>query len=515
MPDVSMSAQSKDRTTDNDTRFVTSDSSRNEDGSDIATVAGGYEHGNFASGRRFDIPLLDRSFCMAYSSPFNFHCNGCARQSTATRAPATPALLAVGTASSLDFYDCQVSGSGSSVYPLVYSLPTTSMISALEWVNDNNYFDEAAAISKEKRLKRRYQKNRIFEQRNETLHDIERQTTWLPTPVTKKRDRPFSTPRRPIVHTQPTGSCRCCCSDNGNVLLLVTATLTGLVSLYNLDRDILESQGPTLLWVRAVHGNAQIRSLAIVVCGFQAAEDNTDEDGIFFDDGDAEITTVQSSTSTSTSSSPSLSHQPDSRRNDGDLVLLVATGDKNGSFIISALQMNVSSSLPFCQVVFLDSIPMFPSHLATQPCCSGAATNRMSGILGLTVQTELGLLAMSTTGGLVQVFTLESLVKIYSTSFRFRNRQSAKAATDVHQDLLQISIVWSMQNNGGAIRAVAFSAASDHLFAYGGYDKKVVLVDTLQWDVSRELHVQGTVSEPVPLLCRFDILQNLLDQTLH
>lgn len=313
----------------------------------------------------------------------------------------TAVLLVVGTASSLDFYDA--SSSNNNKYALIHSLPCSSMISCVTWVS---------------------------------------------------RSRPTLSSGGHDSNTH--------CNMQ---LLLATADLAGRIALYGIDLEILESQGPTLLYKggregeRANHqghnnnnSDLQIRSLDAGYCHYAGLD-----------------------------------------------LLLIAAGDKSGTVTISSFQAAPSSQQQ--PPVHINTIELrAPSYLQQQKQQGTAygdnydVSKKQPGILGLAFELEQGLMATSTSGGLVQVHSLAHIIFVSNKNTNEQqHRTSATTTASVGDSSL---LLWSRQNKGGAVRCVAFSSAKsniNNLLAYGGYDKTVVLVDTRQWEVSRELLLQGTV----------------------
>jgi WD40 repeat protein len=210
--------------------------------------------------------------------------------------------------------------------------------------------------------------------------------------------------------------------SHGNAnLLLATADLDGNISLYSINFEILEIQGPTLLYSGKNSSGAQIRSLDAGYCHYA-----------------------------------------------GLALLLVAAGDKSGAITIASFQ---AYSQPPVFIDTIDLLPLQPHY----PVGDEPSSKKHDSVLGLALQMELGIMATSTSGGLVQVHSL--------AHFIFSKSDHTHEAA---------AILWSRQHKGGAVRCVTVSP-SDNLLAFGGYDKTVVLVDTQQWVVARELPLQGTV----------------------
>jgi hypothetical protein len=286
--------------------------------------------------------------------------------------PLTAAILVVGTASSLDFYHA-----ADHSYSLVHSVPTKHMISAVQWVKAPSNTDVSTA-----------------------------------------------------TQAAEDGSAAPSSSFGSPTLLLATTNLAGRVALYSVDSEILESQGPTILYEASANDSGtQIRSLDAGYYGPM-------QDG-----------------------------------------LLIVAGDKSGAITLIVFQTgSLTSAHPVC----VEKKRLMPTTPASSNSCLRESGN-MSAVLGLAFQWDCGFLAVCTADGLVEVLSLAYVMA------------SCDQASKCHEALNGDSVVWSMQSAGGAVRSVAFSPPQHHLLAFGGYDKTVVLVDTRQWVVSRELFVQGTV----------------------
>jgi hypothetical protein len=285
--------------------------------------------------------------------------------------PLTAAILVVGTASSLDFYHA-----ADHSYTLVHSAPTKHMMSAVQWVKAPPNIDASTASTAED------------------------------------------------------GSAAPLHSLGSPTLLLATTNLAGRVALYNVDLEILESQGPTLLYEASANDSGtQLRSLDAGYYG------------------------------------------PMQDR------LAIVAGDKSGAMTLILFQTGSPTS---AHPVFVEKRPLVPTAPASSKSCLRESGNK-SAVLGLAFEWDCGLLAVCTADGLVEVLSM--------THVMAGGDQTSKR----HQALNGDYVVWSMQSSGGAVRSVAFSPPQRHLMAFGGYDKTVVLVDTRRWVVSRELSVQGTV----------------------
>lgn len=209
---------------------------------------------------------------------------------------------------------------------------------------------------------------------------------------------------------------------------LATASLDGTIHLYAINQDILECQGPTLLYAIENTTGAQIRSLDV---GFYNGN----------------------------------SHR----------TLVVAAGDKSGALTVATFHETNDSDQPQIQLLNEGTIQLHGPH--RKDC---------EALLGLGISTDQGLLATTTKGGLVQVHNLaHRLDQFFSSSVIVDNWNRPQPCKSNNEAL------WSMQRNG-PVRCASFDDRSK-LFAFGGYDKTLFLVCTLQWAVTRELPLDGTV----------------------
>lgn len=175
---------------------------------------------------------------------------------------------------------------------------------------------------------------------------------------------------------------------------LAVGDLGGTVSLLQVDEEVLEMYGPTV--VHTFQVNDQIRAIDLKWIG------NT---------------------------------------------LLLAVGDKGGNITFTSYTKQLE--------------PLMTNHVVQQ-----FKGNR---VLSLSLNSEHRYLGVSTMNGDVCVYPLEEDSLRYSAEplFQYQRR--------------------------GAVRSVAFSPDGS-LFAFGGYDKTVVLVDTKLWAVVRELKLEGTIN---------------------
>jgi len=138
-------------------------------------------------------------------------------------------------------------------------------------------------------------------------------------------------------------------SGNDGSMLIATTSLSGRICLYSVDLEILESQGPSLLYSSKNAGGVQIRSLD---AGFG--------------------------------------------RYAGRSLLLLAAGDKSGAIMTATFTTQDGQPPHLLQERTLDA--------STSE--SGARPAKENSILGLSICTQRGFLATSTKGGLVQVHNL-------------------------------------------------------------------------------------------------------------
>jgi hypothetical protein len=205
--------------------------------------------------------------------------------------------------------------------------------------------------------------------------------------------------------------------ERNNQNLLAVSDLDGNILLFHIDSDILESQGPSLLYSGSNANGSQIRCLD---AGYYHCLDQK--------------------------------------------LLVVAAGDKSGAVTIVTFNASQIQQQP----IYMTSLQL---HLMyRQDLCMEVEVNK-SGVLGLSLRFDRGIVAVSSSSGLVQMISLSYILE-------------KKQTTDSN------GILWSHQNNGGSIRCVVFG---DDFLAFGGYDKTVSLVDTQHWVISRELALQGTV----------------------
>jgi hypothetical protein len=217
-------------------------------------------------------------------------------------------------------------------------------------------------------------------------------------------------------------------SDGSNRFLAVS-DLAGNILLLHIDLDILESQGPSLLYSGSNANGSQIRCLD---AGYYCCLDQR--------------------------------------------LLVLAAGDKSG-----AVTMVTFDASQMDQPIYMSSMQL---HLMyRQDLCMEVEVNK-AGVLGLSIRFDKGIMAVSSSSGLVQVISLSYILE-------------EKQISDCN------GILWSHQNNGGSIRCVLFG---EDFLAFGGYDKTVSLVDTQHWVISRELALQGTVRIDCSIR-KFDFLQ--------
>jgi hypothetical protein len=133
----------------------------------------------------------------------------------------------------------------------------------------------------------------------------------------------------------------------------------------------------------------------------------------------------------------------------GEGSLLLAVGDKLGKVTLSTLRRDTEGRVAETHRTTLD--------LGKDP------------VLGLDITFKRSILIATTKGGKVVVYGLNG---IGSRGVEFGE------------------VIWTTQRNG-PVRAVIICGKQ---FAFGGYDKSVVLVDTDLWAIVRVLSLKGTVS---------------------
>jgi hypothetical protein len=364
----------------------------------------GYVNGDFTSGQICKLYLRDRSYCHSY----NYYGD----------------ILAVGTATSLDFYDTSSTIRNSDKtnngheYSIITSVPHTaggssSMISAILWIDPplqtpsslfNEYSDES----------------------------------------TKSTSRSYSYTNSSNMTSQQ---------------LLAISDLSGRIYLYSINPDILESQGPSLIYCGSNSNGTQIRCLA---AGYYHSclpmyNNNVDEP---------------------------------------DVSLIIAVGDKGGCITIVTFDSTLQANDP----LYFDTKEFNATHqynykeVHMDDLYNRSSTNHNNssgGILGIAFELERGMMAVCTSSGLIQVFSLSHLISL--------GTHNAAAMTsddfnDRHGSHIRNILLWSSQNlASSAIRCIIFGPNNTNTLMYGGYDKTIVLVDIDQWTITRELSVQGTV----------------------
>lgn len=357
----------------------------------------GYVGGDFASGQIYKLQLRDRSYCHSY----NYYGD----------------ILVVGTATSLDFYDATTlkdHTNNCNQYSIIISIPHTAgggMISAITWIAPTKRTTSSASSSSF---------NAFSDSHEMNINDY---------------NNYYSNKNNNDVNQQ----------------LLALSDLNGRIYLYSINPDILESQGPTLIYNGNNRNGTQIRSLAA---------------GYF------------SGTS-----------------------LVIAAGDKSGC--VTLVTFLVSTAVAAQQVNFPVYIDTKQFSVAQQQeernlkelygeekyNNNGTNQNSSCGVLGIAFEFRRGMMAICTSSGLVQVFSLSHLL-----SFGTNNTPTIN---DNHHDSLHSSkckLLWSTQNiNASAVRCIIFGPNDTNTLIYGGYDKTIIMVDIDRWTTIRELHVQGTV----------------------
>lgn len=198
-----------------------------------------------------------------------------------------------------------------------------------------------------------------------------------------------------------------CYVTNNQPSLLAVGDLDGNVSLYLVDVNILESQGPTLLYEFNVKD--QVRAMACAYIGSTMDSNN-------------------------------------------NKTLLISIGDKSGAVTFCSLRIHQSTLLV--------------SHIDTV-----VEKHYSSAVLGMSISTHTNLLATSTKGGEVFVYTL---TQQHETGIIYIQKS-----------------IWYTERHG-PVRCVLFSGDETQL-CFGGYDKTVVFIETKSWVLSRQLQLHGTV----------------------
>jgi len=253
--------------------------------------------------------------------------------------------------------------------------------------------------------------------------------------------------------------------STGCISLLAVGTLRGSVLIYRVDADILESQGPTLVHQfrvdvdQSVHGGDDSSGKAVGQQQTKTMAEIRSMDMALFGQLNPSVV-LACATKAGQVAFASLACADCCSCNDetGGLVLEpVVLGRRencNADDTVEVWSSNPSSSLP----------------------------RRHSGdaVLGLALHSRSGLVAWSTKSGRVVVHRLR------------RNANMAVTLDDRKRPVWDSSSSSTVETNG-PVRCVVFSKSGDQL-VFGGYDKMVVVVDTRIWAVSRELRLQGTVS---------------------
>ena len=376
----------------------------------------GYTRGDFISGEICNLHLSDRSYCHA----FNYSGD----------------ILAVGTATSVDFYDTtsirgkNVRPNNCNHFPIITSIPHASdgsMTSAITWIPPMRIRASSPLLSF----------NRYAKEYTRFTNDSENST---------------------------------------NHQLIAVSDLGGNIYLYSVDPDILESQGPTLIFNGHNYNGSQIRSLAAAYGerGRQYRDDNS------------------------------------------NMMLVIAAGDKSGCVTIITFDVTPGTTatnqlnIPLYidtkhfnvmpqqtqQRYIVKEDPISDKYYSQNPNHNASTS---CGILGIAIEFERGMMAVCTSSGSVQVFSLPELLAI-------NTKQMPPCST--------YKLLWSTQSvNASAIRCVVFGPKSTNTLMYGGYDKTIILVDIDHWTITRELNVQGTVRHWIAceLLLSFILLNKLND----
>jgi hypothetical protein len=391
----------------------------------------GYCHGDFASGQIYQLQLQDKSFCHSY----NYYGD----------------ILAVGTATSIDFYDTSSAtiqnGSTHTCTGHPYSIITfishpavtgnngtiNNMISAMVWIVPPTVPPTKLRTTSASSVKATALNiNQYSDVTARSIHDCS------------------------YHYSTNTGTYK---NSDANQQLLAVSDLSGRIYLYSINPDILESQGPTLIYCGNNSNGTQIRSLAAGY--YDNGRNQTDESD--------------------------------------HMSLLIMAGDKGGcitiiTFDVSIYPPNNPLYIDTKQFRVIQQHPPQAQYIVKEAYMNehcGSNTNHTSssngGILGIAMEVERGMMAICTSSGLVQVFSLPSLL-----SNALHNIQTVTSSNQYDQNG---SLLWSSQNvTSSAIRCITFGPNDTSTLMYGGYDKTIILVDTDQWTITRELSVQGTVS---------------------
>ena len=375
----------------------------------VDCATGGFINGDFRSGKVLDLHLESKCWVTAC----------CANTGS------TSSMLAVGTATALQFYDID-----HNLFTLVHQVPVDSQISALKWIQPPPP-----------------------------------PPVYHNSPPTRAASRRSSLPNKTHPASDDDTDPNATSSEHSGIIpnnnnnhnhhneykLLAVARLDGHLCLYNVDRNILETQGPTLLYWSATM-RQQIRCL----------------DAGYISIGDAS----------------GLS----------DTLLLVA-GDKQGTLTVTRFVVNDHDVDPSPRLVREEAF-----HSSTRQAILGVALTRQW-------------LVTTDRSGCVEVHDLvrhphhwwgDANNKNSNNNNNNRNNKKGKnksANKGNNRDLLSEPI-YSTQRSG-AVHCATFAPTSmdDNatpnsdcpLLAFGGYDKTVVLVDTKEWLVVREMSLQGTV----------------------
>ena len=344
----------------------------------------GFVDGDFTSGQICRLQLRDRSYCHSYNYDGT--------------------ILVVGTATSIDFYDTtstaknNIQSNNCHQYSIIASVPHTTagsgMISAIVWI----------------------------------------------TPPTISSNESSN-----VYHNYYCSSNTTSNLTNHSQLLAIS-DLSGRIYLYSINSEILESQGPTLMYYGSNKNGTQIRCLSAGYCHCNGDEPNA-------------------------------------------VVLVLAAGDKSGGITIITFDSTLQPSDPLYidtkQLYAAQQQYIFKEVQVDENCDSRSKNhngNSSGGILGIAFELERGMMAVSTSSGLVQVFSLFHLLSFDDNCDDCRGSRST------------YKLLWSSQNtNASAIRCIVFGPNNSNTLLYGGYDKTIVMVDTDQWTKARELNVQGTV----------------------
>jgi hypothetical protein len=239
--------------------------------------------------------------------------------------------------------------------------------------------------------------------------------------------------------------------ERKNHFLLATADLSATIRLYEIDIDILESQGPTLKYTTNTRTQrqrqreeeypqkqqpAQIRCVDLVLCEFSNGKHSS------------------------------------------EIRLVLVAGDTLGRLRI------VDFAATSRYATGIDTTSTTTMSLQFTPLSSQCIEYNDDKILSVSLQKH-GYLAISFRSGWIRVVELALLLLARSVGIRHEDTTTASLSTT------NITTVFEVCRQG-PVRCVRWF--NDHYLAAGGYDKCVVIFDrSQQFVMSRILHLQGTV----------------------